>query len=430
MYIKYSPDEWTTRTYRTLKSLTFAPETDLTLSSIPVNEFQADIITADQIPVGAMVELRDDLDNLWARFRVMKQERVDNQTLRVLAQSELALLDAWTMPSNKYTNVPVNTFIYWMMTESPASGRIYGGINIDVDPAFNSARIDGFVPEQTARERLQWALISIGGMLKQSFTGTMTIVEAPILAPNTSTAQLIPLSDTFAGAEITHKEPVTTLSVTGYDNFKTYIPEEQSGWDWESIEDSDGTTWYYTKAVYDLENEDAEDLTGQTVTISDDMLISNTYAMQTLIRLSRAYFRQTEITVDVINNAQYVPGQKVRVYTDENTVYGGWIKSCSFTFGVQARSRLVISADDEPMETAVLTFIYKHSFEDNYGIHGFTLGQRKLVLPVNESYRVEHPTISVDVVGELVPYVPNTAVSTGILSANTTLTILYRKGAS
>ena len=56
-----------TETYTSLSGLKFEPETDVTGSTVPVNELEADVKTDDEIVVGSRVSLYDDLENLWAK---------------------------------------------------------------------------------------------------------------------------------------------------------------------------------------------------------------------------------------------------------------------------------------------------------------------------------------------------------------------------
>jgi hypothetical protein len=59
-----------TTTYTEISDLTFAPETDVTGSSVPVNELWASIRTDDAIEIGERVSLYDDLDQLWCKYWV------------------------------------------------------------------------------------------------------------------------------------------------------------------------------------------------------------------------------------------------------------------------------------------------------------------------------------------------------------------------
>ena len=70
--------------YTVIGELSFDPAVDLVGASLPIDEFQADIHTADTIDIGAYAELYDDSDGLWASYWVIYAEHIDARTLRVV----------------------------------------------------------------------------------------------------------------------------------------------------------------------------------------------------------------------------------------------------------------------------------------------------------------------------------------------------------
>ena len=394
------------KTYRRVRALTYAPEVDLTLATLPINGFRADIITGDDIPVGGEARLYDDMGRLWAAYRVMKAEQMDGSTVRVVAQSELALLDRWEVGAEMFQNVTVRNFVERLFQYPPASGSLYRDIQIDIDSFFSGVTVTGFCPRQTARQRLQWLCLTVGALVRQCFCERLTLISAPDVDAATYYAPgaLIPLSDTFWKPSLTTRDIVRTVAVTGYANFTTNEPGGD-GLVWKSGVDQYGVKWYFNPIDWMFDNDDVPERPGSMATIDGVTLISGDAAAQVLGWLASAYFRIGEIRADVVNNGQYYPGMKVRVYADEQTVYTGYIRACDFSFGVQARSRLVIASDLERVSTGTLSFAYR--FGD------IPIGRNAFVLPAFERYDVPNPVISWYEGPRYVEYVPVTPRSAG-----------------
>lgn len=391
--------------YTQLKSLTFAPETDLTLASLPVNEFRADIITTDDIPTGRKAILYDDLDAMWATFRVIKSERPDKQTVRILAQSELTYMDRWTLPAQMFYVMPVRDFVDWLFEGLPQSGTLYM-LDIDIDEYYinQGTVVNGFCPEQTARERLQWMCLTIGAMVQQCGVERLTIVPAPdTIYPSTDDGTLIPVYDTYHKPTVTTKDDIKALTVTAAENFTSVDPGEQQGVEWQTVEESDGTKWWYNPTQWTFDNSEVQ--YGQTIDISGVTIINGANKWDILNRLATAYFRHGNVDIDVINNGQYWPGMKVLVYTDLDTVYTGYIQSCDFSFGLQAKSRLVVSTDLSPVPMGRVRVIY--SYDD------FVIAYRDYHWPEGYDYTINNGTLTAILNNHLMIFRPTHATISG-----------------
>ena len=391
--------------YRRVRALTFAPEVDLTLSSVPVNEFQADIITEDGIAVGSEALLYDDMDGLWADYIVMRSERLDRYTVRVTARSPLALLDRWTLPAEMFQSVKVRDFVNGLFNVVPASGCMYS-VDIEMDTYFEGVSVTGFCPEQSARERLQWLCLTVGALVKQCFTAALKLIPAPDVdaAAYYARGTLIPIQDTFWKPSVTTRSLTRAVTVTGYEGFTDVDPGE-TGIRWESGVDEQGVRWWFMPVDWTFTNDEAGEQPGRVIAIDGVTLIGGDATRQVLGWLSAACFRIGEIRMDVVNNGRYYPGQKVRVYVDEETIYTGYIQSCDFSFGTQARARLVISSDLTRVPSGTLTISYR------YG--DIPIGRTALVLPEGEPYDVANPVISWREGERYVEYTPAVPRSSG-----------------
>jgi hypothetical protein len=120
--------------------------------------------------------------------------------------------------------------------------------------------------------------------------------------------------------------------------------------------------------------------------------------------------------VDVINNAEYMPGQRVITHGVGNQLVMGYIESASFAFGVQARSALHMTPI-EIREAVTLTIQY------TWNEIGTKLKVLKLeyLLPKDYEYTIENPYIELDWQKHRYVLRPRDESTTVTLSANSTI---------
>lgn len=335
--------------YTALTGLRFEPETDLSGNTVPINEFQCDIITdSNDITFGKWAELRDDLDNLWARYWLIYAERINRDTVRIIGQSPLVFLDRVIMPPKMY-NTTADDILEEIMASIGAYGQ-EGDIIEDttVEDAFANLEVVGFCPEQTARERLQWLLLCTGGYIKSFFD---TVLRIKMI--DSADGVLIPINRTFWKPSLTYRDYVTEVKVDYY----TFTSGTPSSTD-EYV--TDGTNyWIAQRGQMSVTNTNAPQGAPENVVYIEGVtLISHDLAYGVLYHLVDYYFNRAEIEADVINNAEYMPGQRVFVYTEEDKIHQAYINRASFKFGVQARSSLHLTGA-EAVEIVKLTILYK-----------------------------------------------------------------------
>jgi hypothetical protein len=335
--------------YTALTGLRFEPETDLSGNTVPINEFQCDIITdSNDITFGKWAELRDDLDTLWARYWLVYAERINRETVRIIGQSPLVFLDRVTMPAKMY-NTTADDILEEIMASIGAYGQ-EGDIIEDttVEDTFANLDVVGFCPEQTARERLQWLLLCTGGYIKSFFD---TVLRIKMI--DSADGVLIPINRTFWKPSLTYRDYVTEVKVDYY----TFTSGTPSSTD-EYV--TDGTNyWIAQRGQMSVTNTNAPQGAPENVVYIEGVtLISHDLAYSILWRLVDYYFNRAEIEADVINNAEYMPGQRVFVYTEEDKIHQAYINRASFKFGVQARSSLHLTGA-EAVEIVKLTILYK-----------------------------------------------------------------------
>ncbi len=384
--------------YTPITSLDFAPEVDLVGDSLPINQFTVDIVTQDSISAGQYAELRDDLDNLWARYWIVGADRTDENIVHLSARSEVELLDGVTLAPVMYTAEPIQNVLDDTMVRQ-AGGGLVAIIDYDVEQDLLTETVTGFCPQQTARERLQWVLFTAGAYLKTAFVPKPTIMRVD------ETETLVPISKTFWRPTINYSDWVTAVRVTAY----TFTQDADAAASNTSYEFP--LPWVATPQTLELVNPDIPgDVADNVVEIDSLYLINPGNASAILSRMAQRYFKRTSIDLDIINNADYAPGDKLIVFTDEATLYSGYCERTAFQFGLQARSTLQLTSTDS-VESGILII--------NYMCEGVCIEQATFTLPVSYEYSLENIYIDKTHNGHRYIYRPLNKYVTGTIQEGT-----------
>lgn len=336
--------------YTATDDLHFSPQTSLTMDNLPINQFEIRLFTNDIISYGQYCELRDDLDNLWAKYWISYAERigrdVDRGTyvVRLIAQSSLAFLERVKIPA-KFYNMTATAMLNDILSLAGQSGAIT--IDTAIQTEWDSITITGFCPEQTARERFQWLMLCTGGYIKSFFDSGMKIEKL-----STTNMKVIPLEKTYWKPTISHRDYVTQIKVHAY----TFTQGTPSNTD---VYVTDGTNyWIQTEQIITLSNSFVPSGVPENVVEIEGVTIVDPNAASLIIQnLVAYYFDRMEVNAEVIDNAEYIPGDLVTVYTDEDQLVRGYIDQVNFAFGVQAKGGLHLTAAAQ-VDGVLLTIIY------------------------------------------------------------------------
>lgn len=354
--------------YTEIKNLSFAPQTDIVGDSIPINELLVNIMTDDSISVGQYVYLYDDLDHLWAKYWIIFAERIDKYTVQVKGQSQLKWLERDMMDAVKYTNKSVPA----LMAELFAS---VGSGGYTLDASFSSATVTGFCPKQSAKNRLQWVCFCIGAYVKSYFSDKIEIL------PIDDTVTTIPIEKTYWKPSIVYRDYITAINIVGY-TFTQGTPQNTEEWV------SDGTNYYIVaKQNYSLSNPNVpQSVPTNEITFDGVYLVNADNVSDILTHLSTFYFNRVGLEAEVINNCEFEPAQRVEMYTGDLDIATGYIESCDFTFGLQAKSKVKLSPVDVVETTnLIITYLYGSKI----------LGKARYNFPVSYAYTIENPYLDI-----------------------------------
>lgn len=377
-------------TYTQIKELSFAPETDVTGSSIPVNQFMVQIHTTDVIGVGVNAYLYDDNDDLWAKYWITESVIPQEGWVKIKAQSIIVLLERFTLPAVVYNAELIADVLQSIFAP------IYSVYPSDtwyvLDNALSSVTITGYCPEQKARDRLLWVVFTVGAYVKTYFNQYVEI------EPLDNTQITIPESETFWKPEINYTDYVTAVKVRAY----TYTQGTPQTVDkWVQV----GNDYYIqTYQDYTLTNPDVPVTAVENVKSIEKVTIVNENNVSAILsHLAQYYFKRIEVSADVLNDGDYLPADKVLVSTGDRLI-GGYIKSATFTFGHASKSTIKIVQSDE-VDAANLTIQYMYD--------GNILRQNKYLMPVGYVYSISNPYIDLVYDDHRMIFRPLAAAATG-----------------
>lgn len=387
--------------YTSIKAINFAPESDITGSSVPINRFTVEIVTAAALEgaVGANALLYDRTGKLWGKYWIIDVEKVDANLVRVEAQSVLMLLDRITLPAVMYNGASAANVIDGIFSGVSA---IYGGAVYSLDSSFEQETLTGYCPEQTARERLQWVCFVMGAYLKTFFSQLAEIL------PVSDDAEIIPESKTFWKPSVSYGDHVTAVTATSY-SYVQGTPQATDEW-----VEVGGAYYIQSTQKTSLTNPDAP-VTANTNDIEIDgcTLINASNVASILSRLSTYYFNRMEVSADVINNGEYEPGKKYVVCTGDRLITG-FARTCSFKFGHQARATLKLM-QSEPTESGNLIIEY------SYGSR--VVGSKAYMLPSGYVYSIENPHIDSSMDSHRYIFYPENEYATGTVGNDETVDV-------
>lgn len=383
-------------TYTKITNPSFAPSADLAGASIPINDFQVDIHTTDAIEIGDYAELYDDLDKLWAQYWIVYAEHIDQNTLRLRAQSEIGILDRISLPAIHYEAESITSVLDDIIVWSTLGSVIPMGYSLD--SAFSGETITGFCPKQSARERLLWVTFTIGAYVKTFFNQGIEIL------PIDSAETMIPMADTYWKPTVIYNEYVTAIRGHAY-SFTIGTPQTTDTY----VQDDIGNTYIVTETTVTIRNQDVPEAAPENIVEIEGLyLLNDSNISGVLTRLTSWYFKRTEVDFDAINNGQYIPGDKVLIHIDDESMVTGYVNRAAYAFGLQTKATMRLTGV-ESVEAGILKILYKYN--------GMQIGKKVYTFPVGYSYSITNPYIDLTMNGHRYIFRPLNENATGTIAA-------------
>lgn len=374
--------------YTTIKDLSFSPQADITGSELAVNEYIADIVTEDVPSTGEYAILYDDMDRLWAKYRIVEAHKVGDGLTRIEAQSTLRSLVRRMKGAIMYNNTPVTDAIAALFKSQNS---------YTLDSSFTNKTLTGYCPKQSAKDRLQWICFYLGAYCKTFFNDKIEIL------PVSDSEIYIPIPKTYWRPTVNYEDYVTSVSVTSY-TYTQGTPQTTDEW-----VKAGGNTYIVTSQEFTLANPSAPSNAPENVVTVDDVTIINDNNVSDILSLlSTYYFKRITVDADIIDNAEFLPADKVTIATSEDAAVVGYISSADFSFGLQSKARVHIAQTDL-VDGAKLIIVRKYN--------GTTLRKDQYTLPLGYEYSIQNPYIDQTKGDVRRIYRPLNAYATGTMSS-------------
>ena len=111
---------------------------------------------------------------------------------------------------------------------------------------------------------------------------------------------------------------------------------------------------------------------------------------------------------DAVNNGQYIPGDKVLIHIDDESMVTGYVNRAAYAFGLQAKATMHLTGV-ESVEAGILKILYKYN--------GMQIGKKVYTFPVGYSYSITNPYIDLTMNGHRYIFRPLNENATGTIAA-------------
>lgn len=373
MYIIYNDTR-----YRELKSLTFAPQVDILGNELVVNEFKAEIITDDDITIGKYAKLCGKSGRVWAYYRITEAQRLSQHSVTIKAQSDILILDRKALPAMMCNNTSAKTIINECFTTF--------GLTCDIVSDLADVNLNGYLPDQTARQRLQWVCFVMGAYVQSFFNTKCTIKKIDDTITNITTDK------TFYRPKLSYKDYVTSVTATAY-SYTAGTPGNTD--EWVKV---GNTTYIQTSQKASLNNSDVPlDAPANVVDLSGITIVNEDNVSGVLSRLADEYFNREQLSAEILNEGEVQPADMIRVFDGVKSLITGYVKSASFTFGSSSKSAVVLT-QTVISDAVQVTLSYRYD--------GIEIDRETFNFPPNTDYTLQNSYVDVTAAGQRRVYLP------------------------
>ena len=385
--------------YDRIRKIDFVPETDIIGKTVPINRFVVELQTDDDIQPNTLAYFLGNSAEIYAYYWITDTIKIEKNWIKIIAQSTLILLDRYTMPAKMYDGT--DTFADIIDEIFYPIQSIFSGMTIvSVDSSFASTVISGYAPEQSARDRLLWVCFCARAYVKSFFN------EYTEILPVDSTETLVPAEKTFWKPEIDTIDYVTEIKLRAY----TYTLTTQEPARTDKFVKIGNDVYIETSQDFSLRNSTIPSqitVAENVVTLQKNTLVNINNANAILADLAAYYFNRYTVSADVLNDGEYLPGEKVIISNTEN-LYSGFIKKESFSFGHATKSRIEMQATN-PIEAGEVSIYYLYDDGEVSEI----LQVATYLFPVGYTFSIENPYIDLYNDGVRTIYRPENEYATG-----------------
>ena len=434
--------------YDDLKSVSFEPQYDPRMESLPICEFSAVMLTDENAEAfeGKTANLyhlviSDRSTEPWTTFwqclaqdyTITQARRTEQKYVEIRAVSMVDYLDQRVLAAKMYNQTPQADFMYDVFEGATVN-------EIDVIPTDewfsyepSNRYVTMFCPRQTARERLLWYCLAYGyrviqwGDYSSPGGGEEDTPSVRVVSTQVSNYRLVEPSDIYYRPMVERVSRYRALTMT---DVGTITDQEMQGEAWrkcvvqepgetEEGMEVEGEIWYARISTGIIRRAGMTE--GDVAAISDSVMVwASSYVNKD------PWFMDYEVSVDILwdmyvdpstHELAFAPGSGIEVSTDGRTSYRGIVKSVKYVFGRRERLSLVVVTD---MQTRTLTgveVIVKYTYNGNQ------LGYETLFKPAYTALYYAVKSVWVNTPGGMREFYANYSSLTILFDSNKTVEI-------
>ena len=262
-----------------IKSAKSIHEVDLISSTVPINVHDASIHSNEEVDYifqkKQPVEVYDN-NSLIGVYYIDKGERTGRLDFSFSCKDKIGLLDLVQYNGGLWlTDTPLTT----VLTD------IFGDISIfEIDSAYASSFLRGFIPAMKQREALQHIAFVLGAVVDTSGSDKIKIFPSPVM----NVTEEISATQTYTGGKIVTSDTVTAVEITAFE-----IVDERPGDKQSSIE-FEGVKYLCMSYVYTDKNPVTVTSDPENIKKFDKCYLVNTSNAQSLVAKVMNYYRLRE----------------------------------------------------------------------------------------------------------------------------------------
>ena len=309
-----------TFTAATIKNINLQQDCGIVNEVLPIDVLTVEVLATSITLYNNWVELSVD-GALWCVYWLTDLRKTGTNTYKIVAKSPIVLLDTAIVAATMFASDNAYTYLNSLLTT-------YLPL-VSIDSSLSSVTLSGYAPQQTARERLQWVLLSLPTM----YRARTSFIRGIIIEQNTYTGLSIPASHVYLAPTLTDEQVVTNFK-TIYHSY-TPIPSPSGYTDVVQV----GTNYYaHTANPYSLSSSlpEASYATYNEYGISDNTIINPSNVGAVASVLSTWYFNYTSTWRGrYLWSAGKPVGTACILPVTTTTTVIGYLKSAKYIFGSQ-----------------------------------------------------------------------------------------------
>lgn len=377
--------------YTELLDLEFSPQVNLICETFPTNSFSVKLRMPDfasRLLVGQPIKLYDENNVVYALFYITSARLISDEIVDIEAKDICHFLDSVTMPAVFYDGSKDFGDVIEDI-EDFVNARVWPHLSIHKEYLGELPAVNGFAPEQTAKERIQYVCFAYGYYPVTVFINepntsyNITIGKCPLSLYDEIDPTYIMEQDIKWKPERSDRQFYTTVRLGWYQLWEIFEAQLDAG-----SYVTDGTRyWLPLLFTIDWHPSGSNAHPENVLEATSNMLITEDQKQIALLNFS-LYYANGGLIYDVEfltgdGVYQALPGEYISFYTGRGReIVYGVVEETDFIFG----ERISVKA-----KVRMLGSIAAHKLTVSHESAGKQLGTDEYFLPAGVEYTIGYP---------------------------------------